>query len=48
MGKKYQGRWNVSMLIADYCWPFKRDLWHIMKRRTKSIILDHRKFVEFR
>jgi hypothetical protein len=25
MGKRYQGKWSLSML-ADYCWALKRDV----------------------
>ena len=37
MEKRYQGRWNVSMM-ADYCWMLKRDCeTRVEKRKRKTL-----------
>ncbi|CAH2095971.1 unnamed protein product [Euphydryas editha] len=46
MEKRYQGRWNVSML-ADYCWTLQRDIRDALHKRkcTKRSLTGKKKCV---
>jgi hypothetical protein len=35
MGKRYQGKWSLSML-ADYCWTLKRDVPQVTYSRKST------------
>lgn len=44
MEKRYQGKWNTS-LIADYCWIFKKDDPFKVHKKKKSKVSRERKNV---